>query len=120
MAQYDATPDFEEQEAESFVRLARDIINVAAGGAQTISAKDALASVVDGAASSRPLARTQVVQDGLDDLLLAVAVDGEPAAHGAIKSLILAHAKVRADTDRRWFSLMGFDPDINEKMKASA
>ncbi|AIT81467.1 hypothetical protein JI59_17635 [Novosphingobium pentaromativorans US6-1] len=120
LAQYDQTPGFERQEAEDFRDLAATVVSLAKGGSSTTATVDALQKALDASIDLAALEQTAVIQKALDDVLIALEADGTCEAQSAVRTRVLEVAAHRADVDRRWFSLMGFDPEIVEKMSAQA
>lgn len=118
LAQYAETPAFEQQEADDFRDLAITVAQLATGGTSTMTAATALTVALDESKALPALAQTDMLQKALDGLLVALVVDGEEGARATIREKVLEQATHRADVDRCWFSLMGFDPEILEIMKA--
>lgn len=119
LAQYADTPAFEQQEADDFRDLAVDLTALASGGDATQAAAASLSRTLEDSASLPSLARTDALQKAIDDLLVALDRDGDEAAVEAVRAKVLSQAAHRADVDRRWFSMMGFDPEILETMKSA-
>jgi hypothetical protein len=119
LAQYAATPAFEQQEADDFRDLAITIAQLSQGGLATVEATHGLTDALEASKELPALAQTDMLQKAIDVLLIALVEDGEGAASTAIKTKVLEQATHRADVDRRWFSLMGFDPEILETMQAA-
>jgi hypothetical protein len=119
LAQYAETPAFEQQEADDFRDLAIAAAQLAEGGTATMTAASALTNALDESKRLPALAQTDTLQKALDVLLVALVEDGDEAASSAIRGKVLEQANHRADVDRRWFSLMGFDPWILETMQAA-
>jgi hypothetical protein len=120
LAQYAQTPAFENQEADDFRELAKAVLSLTQGGDATMSAASDLRQTLDTTAGLPALEQTAAIQRALDDLLVALPEDGTREAKSAITAKVLEVSAHRADLDRRWFSLMGFDPAIAEIMQAEA
>lgn len=118
LAQYADTPAFEQQEAGDFRDLAIAVAQLAAGGPSTMAAVNDLTIALDESKGSPALAQTNQLQKALDGLLVALVADGDEAAGASVRAKVLEEATHRVDVDRRWFSLMGFDPEILETMQA--
>jgi hypothetical protein len=113
LAQMDAAPAFEEEEAADLAAMAEAVAPLATGGPATDQAQHNLQSSLTATAQAAPGARTAALQDAIDTLLCALAVDGAPDARAAVKSAVLKHGAARGDKDRRWFAAMGFDIDYS-------
>lgn len=119
LAQYADTPAFEQQEADDFRALAIAIAQLSQGGLATVEATRELIAALESSKELPALAQTDMLQKAIDALLIALFDDGESSAGIAIKAKVLEQAVHRADVDRRWFSLMGFDPEILETMETA-
>ena len=84
----------------------------------TKAATNGLTVALDESKGLPALAQTDTLQKALDSLLVALVDDGDATANRAIRCKVLEQATHRANVDRRWFSLMGFDPEILEAMQA--
>lgn len=113
LAQMDAAPGFEAQEAADLDAMAQGVAAAAKGGPATTQAVNDLQAQASGLASSGPSDRTAGLQDGIDAVLLALAHDGDHAARAAVTAFVLQLGAARADKDRRWFAAMGFDIDYS-------
>jgi RecB family exonuclease len=113
LAQMDAAPAFEEEEAADLKNMAEAVVSSAAGGATTTQAVNDLTAQISRTAASSPGERTAALQEGIDAVLSALAKDGEPASRSAVTAAVLKQGAVRADKDRRWFAAMGFDIDYS-------
>lgn len=111
LAQYADAPGFEAEESADFAGLAEELLAIADGGAETMAAAGRLRSTVDARHGIPPLEATAALQQGIDALLLALAADGAAAARDRSGALVLDHGTTRAVKDRKWFAMMGFDPD---------
>lgn len=111
LAQYAVAPDFETQEAEDFAALARTIVQLANGGTATRNAADAIETVLDTVNTHPAHEQTRLVQKAIDGALQALAIDGDRDALKEARSACLAHGTSRSIKDRKWFALMGFDPE---------
>jgi hypothetical protein len=114
LAQYAETPAFEQQEADDFRDLAITVAEHAIGGASTMAAATSLTVALGQSKGLPALAQTDTLQKALDGLLVALVDDGDKAASATIRDKVFEQAIHRADVDRRWFSLMGFDAEILE------
>ena len=117
LAQYADTPAFEQREAEDYRDLAIVAAQIAKGGTATMVAAEGLAVTLEETKALSALATTAELQRALDRLLIALNEDGALDASAAVTRKVLELAAHRADLDRRWFSLMGFDPEIVERMQ---
>jgi hypothetical protein len=113
LAQMDAAPAFEEEEARDLERMGKDIAQSARGGPKTVVALAALEKALDESKGKAADARTLSAQDAIDAVLLALAEDGDGAARSAVTNLVLEQGAARAEKDRRWFAAMGFDIDYS-------
>lgn len=118
LAQYASAPDFETQEADDFRDLLTSVIQLAKGGSVTAAATSEAEKLLAESLKQSALQQTASLQKGLDDLLVALLVDGNEESYSHIRQIVIEQATHRADVDRRWFSLMGFDPEIREIMNA--
>lgn len=113
VAQLDAQPDFEKQEAEDFAAMAQTIIAQADGGSLTKAAATSLENQLANAdLQQSSLQRTATTQNLIDSLLLALNQDGDPAAKSLVEATIFDLGSVRARKDREWFKHMGFDSEL--------
>jgi hypothetical protein len=113
LAQMDAAPAFEAEEAADLKNMAETVVSSAKGGATTTQAVNDLTAQISRTAASSHGERTAALQDGIDAVLSALANDGEPASRSAVTAAVLKQGAVRADKDRRWFAAMGFDIDYS-------
>jgi hypothetical protein len=113
LAQMDAAPTFEAEEAADLARMAEAVAAAGKGGAATTHAVHELQARISDGSASGPGDRTAHLQDGIDAVLLALAKDGERGSRAAVTSLVLQQGAARADKDRRWFAAMGFDIDYS-------
>ncbi len=113
LAQMDAAPAFEAEEAADLKNMAEAVISSAKGGAATTKAVNNLTAYISNTAGSSPGEQTAALQNGIDIVLIALAKDGEPASRSAVAAAVLKQGAVRADKDRRWFAAMGFDIDYS-------
>ncbi|PZU12381.1 MAG: hypothetical protein DI606_09390 [Sphingobium sp.] len=111
LAQYAVAPDFEAQEAQEFAALARTVIEIARGGAATQNAIAAMKATLDGIDVHPFHEQTRLTQKAIDEALLALALDGDHTVVIELRTIILSHGKERSTRDRKWFALMGFDPE---------
>ncbi len=112
LAQYDAMQSFEAEEASDYESMAQSIAETAIGGPETLSS---VARLNECLALSHPNARqrTTELQEALDSVLVALAVDGDPYARDKVRSDVLAKGAARALKDRTWFAAMGFDSNYS-------
>jgi hypothetical protein len=113
LAQMDAAPEFLAEEAADFAAMGAAVAAASVGGPATISAKSVLEAALQSSADIAPEARTAVLQDAIDALLIALAKDGDAGARTAVQTAVLTQGAARADKDRRWFAAMGFDIDYS-------
>lgn len=113
LAQMDAAPAFLADEAADLQTMGQCVADAAKGGPKTQAATTALSAVLAGSHHAAPEARTTAIQIAIDNVLLALAEDGDPPARAAINAAVLEQGAVRADKDRRWFAAMGFDIDYS-------
>lgn len=113
LAQMDGTEGFVTEEAADYANMGTAIVAAASGGTKTEAAKTALRTALQDDATPAPEARTAVIQEAIDQLLLAMAEDGEQAARSAVNATIIVQSAARSDKDRRWFAAMGFDIDYS-------
>lgn len=113
LAQMDAAPGFEAQEATDLENMSQAVTAAAKGGPVTTRAVNDLHAHTSDTALSGSSDRTAHLQDGIDAVLVALAHDGDHTARAAVNVLVLQHGAARADKDRRWFAAMGFDIDYS-------
>ena len=111
IAQLDATPAFEAEEAADYAELAASIVEIAKGGDATMSATRELEAIGRDDAERTSRERTRRLQDAIDALLEALVVDGDGEAVATVEAVVLARGAERARKDRQWFAAMGFDAE---------
>ena len=104
-AQLDATPAFEQEEADDLAAMARALVDTL-GEADNDRAKRLQASI-ESSPDAVARERTATIQGAIDDLLRSYDEDqGVPAK---IARIVCEHGAARAAKDRAWFAAMGFD-----------
>ena len=113
IAQMDGSSEFLAEEAADIARMSSEAAAGAKGKAETHAAKGVLNTIIADSLTVVPEMRTAALQDAIDQLLRALARDGDPAALKAVQTIVLTHGALRAEKDRRWFAAMGFDVDYS-------
>ena len=113
IAQMDGSSEFLAEEAADIARMASEAAAGAKGKNETHAAMGLLDTVIGDSLTVVPEMRTAALQDAIDQLLQALARDGDPAALKAVQTIVLTHGALRAEKDRRWFAAMGFDVDYS-------
>lgn len=111
--QLDAQSAFEAEEAEDFVDMGRKIAALANGGPHSQKAIELLnQQISDLHKLETSSQRTEKLQLSIDQLLVALKIDGTSAACAAVKAMVFELGSIRAKKDRQWFMPMGFDRGI--------
>lgn len=84
--------------------LAQALIAAGHGGPQTTSA---VKDVSDALKDTDPAALSLA----LEQLVVAIGIDGEPELHAASTRLVMAHARAQNFAGRAWFKPMSFDAE---------
>ena len=113
IAQMDGSSEFLAEEAADIARMSSEAAAGAKGKTETHAAKGVLDTILADSLTVVPEMRTAALQDAIDQLLRALARDGDPAALKAVQTIVLTHGALRAEKDRRWFAAMGFDIDYS-------
>jgi hypothetical protein len=113
LAQMDAAPEFLAEEVADLERMGADIAAAAKGGPETTGATAAISGLLTDTTVTLSEARAAAIQDAIDQLLLALAKDGEATSRAAVRTIVLQQGAARAEKDRRWFAAMGFDIDYS-------
>lgn len=113
IAQMDGSSEFLAEEAADVARMGSEAAAGAKGKTETHAAKGLLDTILADTLTVVSEMRTAAIQDAIDQLLQALARDGDPAALKAVQTIILTHGALRAEKDRRWFAAMGFDVDYS-------
>ena len=108
-AQLDQLHDYEREELADYVTLATALCSAVTGGQKTRSALAELTQSVSSSASQDVRAARKAVNQAVDGLVKACAIDGAPGAHETLSGLILTHEHARIQKDRKWFAPFGFD-----------
>ena len=115
LAQLDATPQFEREEAQDLAELARTAALNADGGPQTTAARDAVLALLPTLEGRLAREATHHAQEAIDSLLIALVADGSDRAIINVRRVVIEAGAARALKDRTWFAAMGFDIDLSAK-----
>jgi hypothetical protein len=105
---------FDADELSSAVELARKLIEIAKGGAETQDGAARLAQAVDGAEGVDPAVRHmayRAVCAASEDLVRAGRLDGDAATVIETAAAVRDHARRKVERDRIWFRDSGFDAE---------
>lgn len=113
LAQYDAAPAFEAEEVSDLKSMAQSVSQAAQGGPKTQQALTKVGEQLSNTTAIPPHYEAKQMQDAIDAVLIALALDGAPEARAAVQKIVLEQCSARALKDRQWFAAMGFDSDFS-------
>lgn len=108
-SQIDAAPAFEREELIDAVAIGTALVGAVSGGPATVGAVQELADTIAGADHSEPRTPLGSINDTIEKLVMATAVDGDVPGVAALNRIILDQEYTRAQKDRKWFAPFGFD-----------
>lgn len=108
-AQIDQVPDFEREELDDYLALARALLANVAGGSATQTAKKEVEAAIAGEKASDVRGQRKAVNEAVEKLVSAVSEDGDAGAASRLRAIIIEHEDKRAQKDRQWFAPYGFD-----------
>lgn len=108
-AQIDAAPDFEREELDDYLNLARLLTQQScvreAHPAQVVSIEDAV-----GNSEGLGVREQRVTVNRAVEALISAAMGAsDTACSETVRTLVLDHAAARSLKDRKWFAAFGFD-----------
>ena len=106
-AQLDSLPGYEREELADGRALGQALAGCE-GGAETSAAVASLATAVASVGDNGRLL-LKAINEAIEVLVRAVAVDGGPATKAQLSATILRHEHARAQKDRQWYAPFGFD-----------
>lgn len=106
-AQLDALPGFEREELSDARALGAALV-ACEGGAETGAAVASLQAAV-AAQGDDGRALLKAINEAIEALVRAVAVDGGATTRTQLSATILKHEHARAQKDRQWYAPFGFD-----------
>ncbi|MEE4154662.1 MAG: hypothetical protein V2I27_10930 [Erythrobacter sp.] len=111
-AQRDAALDFERGEFEDIAAMGRAILALGAPPDACTAQGEALATAL-AEPGGEPRAAAEAIRIAIDDLLVAARQASEDAYREQLSHTILPLGRKRAQKDREWFAIMGFDIDLS-------
>jgi hypothetical protein len=106
-AQIDALPGYEREELADGRALAEALAGCG-GGPETTGASAAVVAAAK-ATGDDGRALLKGINQAIEALVGAVAMDGDAATKPLLSATILKHEHARAQKDRQWFAPFGFD-----------